>query len=677
MLDLLAALPVRVWLLLAVSAVIPMGVGVVILALGRRRIATTLATRTVGVMGVGVAVLAAVATLSVLQTGLREIRRRQVPAIVALASELAYRAGPDRDSLAVAQQLGLFRSREAEVGAMVAWFDDCAERCMIVAPDLGPGTAVRAWASRTVRRRADADAIQTVAFDGEFYSVLSGAVRDVRGIPVGRVAVAVHAEWVADQAVRTVLLLVGIAYALLFAAWWLTRRIVAVWVADRVTRVVDQMDEAGDSVPLPAASGPEALDELSVLATRVRDHVAASIGRLREADRRAVDAAALADRITSTSTLAAGVAHDFNNLMMGVTANCEVLKLMLADTPKADAVLTRILDCAERGGKLAQQMLAFARGGRYNPTVLDLNDTVEATIAHMTDQIPDTITVRRQLAPGLPAVHADPTQLSQVVKNLVLNAVEAIDGPGEIRVETGSAPDEPVKTADADDATGPFVFLAVRDTGAGMSPEIRARIFDPFFTTKVQGRGMGLAAVYGIVTNHGGRIVVADGDAGGTEFRVYLPPVRARRTPDPARPDAGATGPRTVLLVDDEPVIVAATKEMLERGGYTVLTAANGIEAIQQARESGNSVDAIVLDMRMPVMSGPEAFSTLVEACPRAKVLVSSGFELDQEAEALLNAGAAGFLQKPFRSTVLIDAIDRALGTARGERAGRDASLRV
>ena len=199
--------------------------------------------------------------------------------------------------------------------------------------------------------------------------------------------------------------------------------------------------------------------------------------------------------------------------------------------------------------------------------------------------------------------------------------------------------------------------MTVADSGSGVAAALKERVFEPFFTTKKRGSGMGLSAAHGIVTNHGGTITVEDAPDAGAVFRVCFPATSVSvltTSPGPVRMRKGG---RRVLLVDDEATILEATSEILSAEGYSVVTADNGVEAIRIARDYGDAIDAIILDLRMPVLSGVDAFDSLVDACPRAQIVVATGFELDEDARTLLRNGAAAFLNKPFRSEKLLATI--------------------
>ena len=275
---------------------------------------------------------------------------------------------------------------------------------------------------------------------------------------------------------------------------------------------------------------------------------------------------------------------------------------------------------------------------------------------------PPRVHIERDIAPDLWNVEADPAQMGQVLMNLCINAVEAIPGNGRILLTTRNVElDSSWAGASPDLPPGRYVYLAVEDTGCGMSAKTLERVFEPFFSTKFQGRGLGLAAVYGIIKNHGGRITVYSEPGQGATFKVYLPATSAE-IPAWPKPESGIpSGSETLLVIDDEAIVLDATSKMLERLGYQVLCAHNGEEALEIARSFEGDIHLALLDMGMPVMGGAEAWPRLKEIRPGLKVIVCSGYELDASSQALLDGGASAFLQKPFRVTALAQALRRAL----------------
>ncbi|MBN1579252.1 MAG: PAS domain S-box protein [Anaerolineae bacterium] len=382
--------------------------------------------------------------------------------------------------------------------------------------------------------------------------------------------------------------------------------------------------------------------------------------------RQAAKASFQASRLEATATLAGGIAHDFNNLMVGVLGYADLLRDSLQDRPGALEMLDVISESARRAGKLAQQMLAFARGGKYQPRRMNLNDTVQRIASARERDLPSRIRVVLDTDPGLWPTQADPAQMSEVVLNLFTNAVEAIEGSGDITITTRNYTLNEGQVNGLE--PGSYVCLAVKDTGCGISPEVRARIFEPFFTTKFQGRGMGLAAAYGIVENHGGHISIQSKAGHGATFEVYLPALPAeeeeRSEPqavDEVQPDVLATETKTVMLIEDDAFVLKLLQRIMRRLQYSVLVAHNGQEAIEIARSYEGDIHLALLDMGMPEMGGAEAFPFLVQARPDMAVIICSGYELDETAQALLDAGAVAFIPKPFQVSLLESEIYRAI----------------
>ena len=662
-LGLLLGLPIHVWALLGLIVLVPMSIWLVGVTLARRwalGLATRLASRAAVIIGLGLGALAVIAVLFVLTTGLQEIRRRHLPGVVELAAVLGPGHSRAPDSVSVSQELALFRAREPDAGPAVAWDARCGVECLALSAE-ADSAEVLAWARHTIDHPPAAGSLHTATLAGELHLVIASALRDESGVPIGHLLITVRAGWVAQRALQTAATLVVLAYVLLLSVWWIIRRMIGDSVAIRARAIAARVRAAqGGEVSFDTA-GADGRDELSLLDRSVRQHIVESVTRLREADRRTDEARAVATRMEATATLAAGVAHDFNNLMTGVMANSELLRRDLAADPQALDTLRTIIECADRGGRLAQQLLAFARGGKYQPAVVDLNAIVRDTLRVEAHTLGGGITLLTALADDLRPVEADPTQLNQVVSNLHRNAVEALGGTGTITITTRNVPPDGARPpALTDLPDGGYVSFSVADSGPGMTEDTRARIFEPFFTTKTGGRGMGLAATYGIVAHHGGQIDVQSSPGGGTVFTVYLP-ASARAVPPVMSPAPGAGRPVSVLFVDDEVAILSATRRLLEASGYQVLTAENGHDAIQIARNAHTPIDVILLDLRMPGLSGVDAFEPLAAAQPGARIVLCSGYELDGAARDLLDRGAAEFVRKPFRLEDLTSAIRRAM----------------
>ncbi|MCE9608733.1 MAG: response regulator [Chthoniobacter sp.] len=360
-------------------------------------------------------------------------------------------------------------------------------------------------------------------------------------------------------------------------------------------------------------------------------------------------------RLESIGVLAGGVAHDFNNLLTGVIGNTS---LALNDLPKSSPLypcLEQIEEAAQRAAELCRQMLAYAGKGQFVVQNVELSGLVRETTQLLESSIAKGVILQMDLATDLPAVRADITQLRQVVMNLVLNASEAIIGGGTVRVATGLRLADSAEPAVPDLPVGDYVFLEVLDTGRGMTPETLAKIFDPFFTTKFTGRGLGLAAVQGIIRGHHGCLNVSSTPDHGTTFQVFLPCVGARpHRPRTAPTDAaGWRGSGTVLVVDDEAVMRVVAGRMLEKMGFRVVFAEDGLQAVERFRAECDSIRAVLLDLTMPHLDGAGTFRELRQLRPEVPVLLMSGYNEQEAIRGFLGLGLAGFLQKPFTAADL------------------------
>ena len=381
-------------------------------------------------------------------------------------------------------------------------------------------------------------------------------------------------------------------------------------------------------------------------------------------DRKRAESSMLAaSRLDATATLAGGIAHDFNNMMLAVLGNAEILRLKLGNDTEEGRLVVQIVTAAQRSADLAQQMLAFARGGKYRPRVLDLNVLAEETLRQELKEIPTRIRSEHDFQPALWPVRVDAQQMSQVIMAICGNAVESVAGRGRIRVRTRNveSPECPAGPRYAAGRGGKWVCLSITDNGCGMDEETLGRIYEPFFTTKFQGRGMGLSAAYGIIRNHGGCISAESAVGRGTTFTVCLPAVEAvaEKPEEETRLRAGA-GER-VLVVDDEEMVLSVTEMLLRELGYEAVRARSGLEALAIAQETALPIHAILLDLAMPDMGGAEAFPLLREHLPHAVVVICSGYDLDERTQGLLDSGAAGFLRKPYGIRDLGAALRRAL----------------
>ncbi|HIP96099.1 MAG TPA: PAS domain S-box protein, partial [Anaerolineae bacterium] len=361
-----------------------------------------------------------------------------------------------------------------------------------------------------------------------------------------------------------------------------------------------------------------------------------------------------AQKMEAIGTLAGGIAHDFNNILGGILGYASFIESQLpADDPLRPDVET-IIRSARRAAELTAQLLAFARGGRYEVRPVSLNDTVQEVVQLLTHTIDKAISIETYLADDLAAVEGDTAQLQQMLLNLCLNARDAMPAGGKLIIETENVTlSEKYARTQLDVEAGDYVLLTVSDTGMGMDAETRTHIFEPFFSTKTERlgekhSGLGLSMVYGIVRSHGGAIHVYSEPGVGTTFKVYLPATKRMVVEKKAERKALAGGEETILVVDDEKIIRDLVKRLLSNAGYTVLLAESGVEAVEMYRERGDEIDLVILDIIMPEMGGQETYERLREIDPNVKVLLSSGYSQNGQAQEILEAGVQGFLQKPY-----------------------------
>ncbi|MBW2019949.1 MAG: PAS domain S-box protein [Deltaproteobacteria bacterium] len=356
-----------------------------------------------------------------------------------------------------------------------------------------------------------------------------------------------------------------------------------------------------------------------------------------------------AQKLEAIGTLAGGIAHDFNNLLMGIQGNVSLMAMDIDPTHPHYERLKSIEKQIQSGAKLTSHLLGYARKGRYEIKPVDLNQLVEET-SETFGRTRKGITIHRDLAEDLFAVEADPGQIEQVLLNLYVNAADAMHGGGDLILKTMNTTHKDMKGRLYDPKPGNYVVLTVTDTGIGMDRETMDRIFDPFFTTKEMGRGtgLGLASAYGIIKGHGGYVDVGSKKGHGTTFSVYLPASEEKVQKAVKNAEKLIKGTETILLADDEEIILKVGRELLEAMGYRVLTVRDGKEAIEVYRKNWDDIDIVILDMVMPNMDGGEAYDHLKEINPNIKVVLSSGFSIDGEASEILARGCNGFIQKPF-----------------------------
>jgi CheY-like chemotaxis protein len=365
--------------------------------------------------------------------------------------------------------------------------------------------------------------------------------------------------------------------------------------------------------------------------------------------------------------LAGGVAHDFNNLLTVINGYADLVLGMLPAGEARDMV-SEMARAGGRAATLTRQLLAFSRKTVLAPRVMDLNETVRDMGAMLRRLLGADIDLSVRPGQGVGPVHADPAHLEQVILNLAVNARDAMPRGGKLTIEMREVElDRAYASSRAGVRPGGYVLLAVSDTGCGMTEEVRRHAFEPFFTTKPvgQGTGLGLATVYGIVKQGGGHVEVESEPGTGTTFKVYLPRAEADATPMPA--PARFTAPRgteTVLLVEDDAAVRALGAQVLRAGGYEVLEAGDGGEALRVRSGHAGPIHLLVTDLVMPGLGGRPLAERLTARYPELKVLYLSGYTDDAAVRYGILRDHANFLQKPFSPTALARKVREVLDTA-------------
>ncbi|MCD6197441.1 MAG: PAS domain S-box protein [Deltaproteobacteria bacterium] len=361
-----------------------------------------------------------------------------------------------------------------------------------------------------------------------------------------------------------------------------------------------------------------------------------------------------AQKLESIGTLAGGIAHDFNNLLMGIQGHASLISLDIDPHHPNFQHLNGIEAAVENGANLTRQLLGFARGGKYQTKVIDLNKLIQIN-SEMFGRTKKEINIHTKYQKDLWPVEVDPGQINQVMLNLYINAWQAMSRRGDLHIETSNLVINKNDAKSFKVKAGNYVKISVTDTGAGMDKATLQRIFDPFYTTKVMGRGtgLGLASAYGIIKNHGGIINVYSEKGSGATFEIFLLASEKQVIIEEKPAAEILMGTQTILLVDDEDMILDVGEEMLRKLGYTVMLAKSGNEAIKVYKKHKDEIDLIILDMIMPDISGSEAYDIMKEINPKIKVLLSSGYSVNGEAKEILERGCDGFIQKPFNLTTL------------------------
>jgi PAS domain S-box-containing protein len=367
-----------------------------------------------------------------------------------------------------------------------------------------------------------------------------------------------------------------------------------------------------------------------------------------------------AQKLESLGVLAGGVAHDFNNLLMVILGNADLARRSLPLVSSGQPYLRDIEIASRRAAGLCRQMLAYSGKGQFVIETLDINKVIEDMGRILKVHIPTKAVLEFRLSPNLPGIDADAVQVRQVLMNLITNASEAIgEQGGAISIATGTLLCDHRSFSDCylvdGLPEGSYVYVEVKDTGSGMTPEVQSRIFDPFFTTKFTGRGLGMAAVLGIMRGHRGTIKIQSEPGKGTAIKLLFPasenPVSLRPTPVPVAEPWKGSG--MVLLVDDEPSVLSVASRMLEMMGFQVVTANDGIEALQVYRERQDEFACVLLDLSMPHLNGEEAYRELRSINRDVRVIITSGYNEQDVKQRFIGEGLSGFLQKPFLYDVL------------------------
>ncbi|MDO9391061.1 MAG: PAS domain S-box protein, partial [bacterium] len=377
-----------------------------------------------------------------------------------------------------------------------------------------------------------------------------------------------------------------------------------------------------------------------------------------------------AQKMEAVGFLAGGVAHDFNNMLAGIVGNAELLQLKIYGQKELESYLDNIIKASGHAAGLTKQLLAFARKGQYQQVPVNVHKVIAETLGILGNTIDRRIKIEQHLRANPAVILGDHSQLENALMNLGINARDAMPQGGKLIFSTDliNLDKEYILQRNYKVEPGHYIQISVDDTGSGMSEEVKRHLFEPFFTTKEKGRGtgLGLAGVYGCIKNHGGSVEVYSEPGRGTAIKLYLPlyaDLTAAGEPDfvQLKEMAVTAGTGSILIVDDEDMIRTIAAQILKTAGYQVQTCADGQEAVDlYARDHGN-IDLVIMDMVMPRLDGREAFNQMRKIEPRVKMLLSSGFSEDGDAQAILEDGALGFIQKPYRSAELLLRVQQAL----------------
>ena len=365
-------------------------------------------------------------------------------------------------------------------------------------------------------------------------------------------------------------------------------------------------------------------------------------------------------KMEAIGTLAGGIAHDFNNLLMGMQANLSLMRLETSPEASLQERIRRIEKQIQNGASLTRQLLGYARKGKYALTTFDVNDMIREALT-VVSRTNKGIVIVQCLSDKPTYIKADQGQIELVLLNLFINAIDAMPNGGELTVASTLIKPAEGACESTMQKVSPYVQLAIRDTGIGMDQDTQARIFEPFFTTKEMGRGtgLGLASVYGVIKNHGGSIQVESAPGKGSTFTLTLPsaqqekPARDTSKKNAVLPAAGGT----ILLVDDEPLILQYCQEMIKSLGFSVIAAEEAEKAVQIYRAHYQDIDIAILDMIMPKMNGLQLFGALQAINPKIKTIITTGYALDSRISKIIVNNSHQYLKKPYTREQLANSI--------------------
>ena len=369
-----------------------------------------------------------------------------------------------------------------------------------------------------------------------------------------------------------------------------------------------------------------------------------------------------AQKMESIATLAGGIAHQFNNALAVILGNLELIQMDGLEDTNIQRFIAPIDEAGHRMVQLTSQLLAFARGGKFQTQVLPARALVRDTLQLVSHSIGSNVDVETELDEETDAIEVDQTQMQMLLAAILANASEAIEEHGRIHIHLTN-----VRVSETDCVhnpglrPGPMVRLRITDSGRGMDKETQARIFEPFFTTKFTGRGLGMAAVYGIVKKHNGYIYVDSSIDQGTTVTIYLPCTAPPPAVEEEQPLYTSEQTGTALIIEDEDMVMDVSRAIVEKLGYGVLEARSGKEALELANTYAGRIDFALLDIILPDMNGNQIYPMLMKARPDLKVIVCTGFAQDGPAEEILKAGADSFIQKPFSASTISSALKKIL----------------